>query len=67
MSRSLIEIKRDVHKVNPMFTDELLDLLCEYVIASLRDKYSIDKEISAMKENADLQKLIMDLTIRNLK
>lgn len=67
MSKNLAKIKSNIRTTNPMFTDELLDLLCEYVIAIFNDKYSFSKEIYAIEKDINFQKLVKDLTLCNLK
>lgn len=57
----LIEIKDKIHIVNPDVTDELLDLLYEYILVRLKKQYSIENMSTQIKSDEDFKKLISSL------
>lgn len=59
-STKLEQIKENIRTLNPIFTDELLDLLYEY--------YNVRKvnEISTCLKDKKIQKTINDVTINKL-
>lgn len=54
----LIEIKNKIHIVNPDVTDELLDLLYEYILVRLKKQHSIENMSTQIKSDEDFKKLI---------
>lgn len=65
----LKEIRDQIQKINPVFTDDLLYLLYEYVIAAIKifNEDSIQQFQQVLQNNKDFEKFVQDLTLNNLK
>ena len=62
---NLETIKKDIRTINPIFTDELLNLLYEYLFLRHLDERS--KSLKSIKEDITLRNKIKEVTISTIK
>lgn len=55
------QIKEHIRTINPIFTDELLDLLYEYF--KMRQNQSYDNYVQALKEDKEFVKFMQEITL----
>ena len=57
----LKQIKENIRTINPIFTDELLDLLYEYF--KMCQNQSHDNYVQALKQDKDFTNFIQEITL----
>ena len=65
MTKNIDEIKNEIHKINPQITDELLDLLYEYIATRFKNEHSYDKMLDKLKNDEYFGKVIKSIILNN--
>lgn len=60
---NLEEIKNKIRTTNPEITEELLDLLYEYVLVRLKSYYKYDTTILELANDKEFEELIQRITL----